>query len=67
LTVAFTYFYTDVMFRQQNLPETLQKQGGFIPGIRPARAPSQYLNGVLVSASRWWARSSWASWRCCRS
>ena len=25
----------DVMFRQQNLPETLQKQGGFIPGIRP--------------------------------
>ena len=35
LTVAFTYFYTDVMFRQQNLPDTLQKQGGFIPGIRP--------------------------------
>ncbi len=29
-TVAFTYFYTDVMFRQQNLPDTLQKQGGFI-------------------------------------
>jgi len=47
LTVAFTYFYTDVMFRQQNLPETLQKQGGFIPGIRPGPRTEAYLNGVL--------------------
>ena len=47
LTVAFTYFYTDVMFRQQNLPETLQKQGGFIPGIRPGPRTETYLNGVL--------------------
>ncbi len=46
-TVAFTYFYTDVMFRQQNLPETLQRQGGFIPGIRPGARTEQYLNGVL--------------------
>jgi preprotein translocase subunit SecY len=46
-TVAFTYFYTDVMFRQQNLPETLQKQGGFIPGIRPGQRTESYLNGVL--------------------
>ena len=35
LVSAFTYFYTDVVFRQQNLAETLQRQGGFIPGIRP--------------------------------
>ena len=47
LTVVFTYFYTDVMFRQQNLPETLQKQGGFIPGIRPGPRTESYLNGVL--------------------
>ena len=47
LTVAFTYFYTDIMFRQQNLPETLQKQGGFIPGIRPGPRTEAYLNGVL--------------------
>ncbi len=46
-TVAFTYFYTDVMFKQQNLPETLQKQGGFIPGIRPGLRTEQYLNKVL--------------------
>ncbi|MEZ4636488.1 MAG: preprotein translocase subunit SecY [Caldilineaceae bacterium] len=47
LTVAFTYFYTDIMFRQQNLPDTLQKQGGFIPGIRPGMRTETYLNGVL--------------------
>lgn len=48
LTVAFTYFYTDVMFRQQDLPETLRKQGGFIPGIRPGPRTEAYLNGVLA-------------------
>jgi preprotein translocase subunit SecY len=47
LTVAFTYFYTDIMFRQQNLPDNLQKQGGFIPGIRPGPRTESYLNGVL--------------------
>lgn len=47
LTVAFTYFYTDVMFRQQNLPETLQKQGGFIPGIRPGQRTEAFLNNIL--------------------
>jgi preprotein translocase subunit SecY len=35
------------MFRQQNLPDTLQKQGGFIPGIRPGPRTESYLNGVL--------------------
>ncbi len=47
LVVGFTYFYTDVIFREQNLPETLQKQGGFIPGIRPGRKTEDYLNRVL--------------------
>ena len=47
MVIAFTYFYTDVVFRQQNLPETLQRQGGFIPGIRPGRKTEEYLNGVL--------------------
>ncbi len=44
--VGFTYFYTDVMVQQQNLPDTLQKQGGFIPGIRPGTRTEEYLNGV---------------------
>jgi len=48
LVVAFTYFYTDVIFRQQNLADTLQKQGGYIPGIRPGKRTEDYLNKVLV-------------------
>ncbi len=47
LVVAFTYFYTAVTFQQQNLPENLQKNGGFIPGIRPGRPTAEYLNKVL--------------------
>lgn len=47
MVVGFTYFYTDVVFRQQNLAETLRRQGGFIPGIRPGKPTADYLNGVL--------------------
>lgn len=47
MVVGFTYFYTDVIFQQQNLPESLQRQGGFIPGIRPGRRTADYLNGVM--------------------
>jgi preprotein translocase subunit SecY len=47
MVVAFTYFYTDVMVQQQNLPESLQRQGGFIPGIRPGRRTADYINGVM--------------------
>jgi preprotein translocase subunit SecY len=46
LVVGFTYFYTDVMVQQQNLPDSLQKQGGYIPGIRPGGRTEEYLNGV---------------------
>lgn len=48
LVVAFTFFYTDVIFRQQNLPDTLQRQGGYIPGIRPGKRTEEYLNRVVV-------------------
>jgi preprotein translocase subunit SecY len=47
LVVGFTYFYTDVVFQQQDLPETLRRQGGFIPGIRPGQRTAEYLSGVL--------------------
>jgi preprotein translocase subunit SecY len=47
LVVGFTYFYTLVVFQQQNLPESLQKNGGFIPGIRPGRNTAEYLMRVL--------------------
>ena len=47
LSVAFTFFYTMVTYQQQDLPGTLQKQGGFIPGIRPGKNTSAYLDGVI--------------------
>jgi len=47
LTVAFAFFYTMIIFEQQNLPGTLQQQGGFVPGIRPGKNTADYLNGVI--------------------
>ncbi len=48
LVMAFTFFYTLVIFQQQNLAENLQKNGGFIPGIRPGRPTGEYLNRVII-------------------
>ncbi|HZP26423.1 MAG TPA: preprotein translocase subunit SecY [Dehalococcoidia bacterium] len=46
--VVFTFFYTFVVFQQQNLAENLQRQGGFIPGIRPGRPTEEYINRVIL-------------------
>ncbi|HJO82834.1 MAG: preprotein translocase subunit SecY [SAR202 cluster bacterium] len=48
LVVIFTFFYTLVIFQQQNLAESLQRNGGFIPGIRPGRPTQEYLNRVII-------------------
>ncbi len=48
LVVMFTFFYTLVIFQQQNLAETLQRNGGFIPGIRPGLPTQEYLNRVII-------------------
>ena len=55
LVFAFTYFYTEVIFHPTQIAENLQKQGGFIPGIRPGKATSDYLSAtthkiILVGA-----------------
>jgi preprotein translocase subunit SecY len=47
LVVGFTFFYTDVMVQQQRLAETLQRQGGFIPGIRPGKRTNDYIMAVV--------------------
>jgi len=44
LVFAFTYFYTEVIFHPDRISENLQKQGGFIPGIRPGKPTSDYLS-----------------------
>lgn len=43
LVFGFTYFYTAVIFHPQKIAENLQKQGGFIPGIRPGKQTEGYL------------------------
>ncbi len=47
LALGFTFFYTSVIYQNQDLPGTLQRQGGFIPGIRPGKNTSSYLNAVI--------------------
>jgi preprotein translocase subunit SecY len=48
LVVGFAFFYTMIIFQQQNLTEVLQRQGGFIPGIRPGKPTQEYLNRVIT-------------------
>jgi preprotein translocase subunit SecY len=47
MVVAFTFFYTMVIFEQMDLSRTLQRQGGFIPGVRPGKPTTDYLNRVI--------------------
>jgi preprotein translocase subunit SecY len=47
LVVAFTYFYTSIIFHPNQIAENLQKQGAFIPGIRPGKMTEEYLAGTV--------------------
>ncbi|HEV8601193.1 MAG TPA: preprotein translocase subunit SecY [Patescibacteria group bacterium] len=47
LVVAFTYFYTAIVFNPDEISENIQKQGGFIPGLRPGRQTAEFLYKVL--------------------
>lgn len=47
LVVIFTYFYTAVVFDPKQISENLQKQGGYIPGMRPGRATMEYLYKIM--------------------
>ena len=47
MLAAFTFFYTDVLLQPQNLPQTLHRQGGFIPGIRPGKRTADYITAVV--------------------
>ncbi len=48
LVVAFTYFYTAVVFNPKKIADEIQKYGGFIPGIRPGTPTASYLNYILT-------------------
>lgn len=47
LVVAFAYFYTSITFNPLEIANNMKKQGGFIPGIRPGKPTSDYLNRIL--------------------
>lgn len=47
LVIGFTFFYTLVIFNPQKIAQELQKNGGFIPGIRPGVSTKEYLERVL--------------------
>jgi len=47
LVVMFTFFYAGIVFRPEQVAENLQKQGGFIPGVRPGVPTANYLQWVV--------------------
>lgn len=48
MVVAFTYFYTAVIFHPDQIADNLQKQGGFVPGIRPGKNTAAYLQKIVT-------------------
>jgi len=47
MVVLFTYFYTSIVFDPKNVAENLQKNGGFVPGMRPGRQTAEFLFKVM--------------------
>ena len=47
LVFAFTYFYTSIIFNTKEIADNLQKQGGFIEGVRPGGKTAEYLSKVV--------------------
>jgi len=47
LIIAFTYFYTAIVFNPVDLAENLKKQGGFIPGVKPGSKTAEYIDHVV--------------------
>ncbi len=48
LIVFFTYFYTAIAFNPKDVADTMQKQGGFIPGVRPGKPTSDFIDNILT-------------------
>jgi len=47
LIIFFSYFYTKLVFRPDDVADNIKKQGGYIPGIRPGRQTAEYIDKVL--------------------
>ncbi len=46
--VFFTYFYTAIAVNPQEMADTMKRQGGFIPGVRPGRQTSEFIDTILT-------------------
>lgn len=53
IIIFFCYFYTAIMFDPKGIAENIQKQGGFIPGIRPGARTREYIDRVLARITLW--------------
>src|SRR5690606_21230992 len=48
ICVFFTYFYTAIAVNPQEMADTMKRQGGFIPGIRPGKQTSEFIDNILT-------------------
>ncbi|MFI5201302.1 MAG: preprotein translocase subunit SecY, partial [Candidatus Kapaibacterium sp.] len=48
MIIFFTYFYTAIAFNPRDVADTMKKQGGFIPGVRPGKHTSDYIDNILT-------------------
>ncbi|SVC79847.1 uncharacterized protein METZ01_LOCUS332701, partial [marine metagenome] len=48
LIIIFTYFYTAIQFNPVDVADNMKKQGGFIPGVRPGKSTSDYIDHILT-------------------
>ena len=48
LVVVFTYFYTAITFEPHQIAKNLQKNGAFVPGVRPGATTSEYLGNIIT-------------------
>jgi preprotein translocase subunit SecY len=48
LIVFFTYFYTAIAFNPKDVADNMKKQGGFVPGVRPGKATSDFIDNILT-------------------
>jgi preprotein translocase subunit SecY len=46
--VFFTYFYTAIAFNPKDVSDNMKRQGGFVPGVRPGKATSDFIDNILT-------------------
>jgi preprotein translocase subunit SecY len=48
MIIFFTYFYTAIAFNPKDVADNMKKQGGFIPGVRPGKPTSDFIDNILT-------------------